>query len=143
MPLGPHVDEWRALAEVLAAVAERTGARNAFVVDAWGHLWCRARALGLHEQDEVLALARRALDRAARPLARGGRLDHTEIEEAGGWYARSFADVYAVLVAFDGPIDELAVRRVTRERLAEIEALTLALPPPEGPDATEAAKRRG
>lgn len=44
--------------------------------------------------------------------------------------------------SFDGPIDELAVRRAMRELLAPIEALTMALPPPDGPDATSGEGKR-
>lgn len=142
MPLGPANEEWNALASVLALLAERAGAANACVTDAWGNLWCRARALSAAEQERVLALARHVVERTPTPLARGGRIDHTEHSEGGGHHARSFAGVYVVLLVFDGAIDELAVRRALRELLSQIEALTVALPPPDGPDATSGAGKR-
>ncbi|MCC6873578.1 MAG: hypothetical protein IT378_04645 [Sandaracinaceae bacterium] len=136
MALGPAIAEWRALASVLAALAERVGASNACVTDAWGHLWCRGRPLSSEEQDRVLALARAIPERAPKPLPRGGRVDGGGIEQGQRWHARSFAGVYVALILFEHPFDELAVRRALQDLLPEIEALTIALPPPDGPDAT-------
>lgn len=142
MPLGPDVAEWSALAAALAQLADRAGAANACVTDAWGHLWCRARAFSFPEQQRVLALARQLVEQAPAPLARGGRIDRSERTEHGAYAARSFAGVYVVLLLFDRPIDELAVRRAMRELLPPIEALTMALPPPDGPDATSGEGKR-
>jgi hypothetical protein len=137
--LGPAVPEWAALADALAALTARSGARNVFVVDAWGHLWCRARAHD--DSDRVLALATTVLARAAKPLTRGGRLDVGHVGDDTAWYARSFAGVYVVLLVFDAAFDELAVRRSVIAALPEIEALTVALPPPGGPDASSGAAK--
>jgi hypothetical protein len=139
MALGPGVPEWAALAQALAALASRTGATNAFVIDAWGHLWCRARAHGA--PDHLFRLATAVLQRASKPLTRGGRLDVGAIGDDEAWYARSFAGVYVVLVLFERTFDELAVRRAVTESLREIEALTLSLPPPDGPDVSRGAAK--
>lgn len=140
--LGPSVPEWAALVRALVALAERTGAQNAFVTDAWGHLWCRARAP--ERPERVLALARTVVDRAAKPLVRGGRIDEGAFGDDGGWYARSFAGVYLVLIVFDRAIDHELVRAALIDALPAIEALTLALPSPDGPgSASGAAKMRG
>ncbi len=141
--LGYGVEEWSALAAVLAALAERVGASNACVTDAWGHLWCRGHALSPDEQNRVLALAREVVQRAPKPLPRGGRLEGGAFEDGSGWYARSFAGVYVVSMIFEGPFDEPSVRRALPDFLPRIEALTVALPPPDGPEATSgAAKQR-
>lgn len=143
MALGPHVAEWNALVAVLDELAERTGASNACVTDAWGHLWCRARPLTPLGRDRVLDLAREVVEHAPRSLARGGRIDRGADGAEGGWYARSFAGVYVALLVFDGRYDPLAVRRTVADLLPRIEASTLALPPPDGPTATSgAAKQR-
>lgn len=143
MALGYGVEEWSALATLLATLAQRVGASNACVTDAWGHLWCRGHALSPDEQERVLTLARDVVERAPKPLPRGGRVDSGAFEDGRGWYARSFAGVYVALIIFESPFDELSVRRVLPEFMPKIEALTIALPPPDGPEATSgAAKQR-
>ena len=143
MALGYGVEEWSALATLLAALAQRVGASNACVTDAWGHLWCRGHALSQEQQERVLALAREVVEVAPKPLPRGGRLDGGAFADGGGWYARSFAGVYVLLVIFEAPFDELSLRRALLGFLPRIEALTVALPPPDGPEATSgAAKQR-
>lgn len=137
MPLGPAVPEWAALVRSLAALTERAAATNAFVTDAWGHLWCRAWSPD--SPHEVLALARRVADSAAKPLERGGHLGRGAVDAQGAWYARSFAGVYIVLIVFDGAFDVALVRAALGESLPTIEALTLALPPPDGPETGAAA----
>jgi hypothetical protein len=92
----------------------------------------------------VLALARTVVDRAVKPLVRGGRIDEGSFGDDGGWYARSFAGVYLVLIVFDRAFDQALVRAALVDALPTIEALTVALPSPDGPEAEAgAAKLRG
>ena len=130
--------EWQALVDTLLALAEQCGAANASVIDAWGHLWCRARALSASETQAVLTLARTALDTAPKPLTRGGKLRAFAPDRS--WYAESFG-VYVVLMTFETAPQELAMRRHVGAALQEIEQWTLALPPPQGPGANEGAQR--
>ena len=46
MSLGPDVPEWEALRARLAALAAESRAHNAYVLDAWGTLWCAAHSVG-------------------------------------------------------------------------------------------------
>lgn len=60
------------------------------------------------------------------------------------YLGESFAGIYVLVVGFDGTFDPFRARARVREALPRIEALTLALPPPDGPAAGEgASKLRG
>ncbi len=62
-------------------------------------------------------------------LHRGGHLNHTVRDADFGYLARSFAGIYALVVVFDGPFDEIRAERAVRDSLPRIERLVLALPP--------------
>lgn len=141
MALGPHVPEWAALARTLGVLAEGAGAANAVVTDAWGHLWCRAEPLAGPALERVLAVASRLAADARPPLARGGKIDRTRADGDASWVARSFAGVYVLVLLHEGPFDPARSRAAIDAHLASIEALTLALPPTSGPDATSGAGR--
>jgi hypothetical protein len=142
MALGSHVPEWTALAQSLNHLTERACADNAIVVDAWGHLWCRARPFSEAEPRWVLDLAKRITAAAEPPLPRGGRVDTHEPSGRVRWYARSFAGVYVVVLLYGQPFDPSHARIRVHEALPELEALTIALPPPDGPDATSGVGRQ-
>lgn len=88
------------------------------------------------ELDEAArtALTVRALDRVrALPefaqLRRGRPLVHRYRSDDLGCVAHSFAGIYALLLVFDGPFDELRAERAVHDALPRIERLVLALPP--------------
>jgi hypothetical protein len=62
-------------------------------------------------------------------LHRGGHLNQTVREADFGYLARSFAGIYALVVVFDAPFDEIRAERAVRDSLPRIERLVLALPP--------------
>ncbi len=62
-------------------------------------------------------------------LHRGGHLAHTVREDGFGFAVRSFAGIYALVLVFDGPLDDIRVERTLRDALPRIERLVLALPP--------------
>lgn len=76
----------------------------------------------------------RAIERA-RALAetaqvnRGHHLRHVESTEEHGLYVVSFLGIYLLVLAFDGPFDELRAERSASEALPLIERLVEALPP--------------
>jgi hypothetical protein len=143
VPLGPHVDARTALASALDELATRVGADNALVIDAWAHLWCHARPIDGAEQELAVDLAREVLRHAPKPLTRGGRLHHWDMTGPGGWYARSFAGVYVVVLVFVGALDAAAILAALTDALPRIESLTVSLPPHDGPRTTSgAAKQR-
>jgi hypothetical protein len=138
MPLGSHVPEWVALQQELELLVTQTSSDNAYVLDAWGNVWCAARpALG-PTQKAIIKIALAEVDALQPPLQRGGRLDRMLEGMAEHSYARSFATVYVLLVSFRGSVSTLDARRTIAMVLPRIEALTVALPPPDGPDAGSA-----
>ena len=62
-------------------------------------------------------------------LRRGGHLRHMVTEPGFGYVARSFAAIYVLVVIFDGPFEELLVKRAIAQALPTIERLVAALPP--------------
>src|SRR6185436_19776305 len=105
-PFGRELD--RLLYDELRALADRTGARDAFVVDAHSPVVWGAATLApdggapsslpdgsLRTLDDVRSLS--TLDQ----LARGRHLRHVVIDEGGGYLAHSFASIYLVVLVFD------------------------------------------
>lgn len=66
-------------------------------------------------------------------LKKGEHLHEAVREEAFGYYARSFATIYVLILVFDGPFEELRVERAVTHALPAIERLVLALPPLDPP----------
>jgi hypothetical protein len=66
-------------------------------------------------------------------LKKGEHLHESVREEAFGYYARSFATIYVLILVFDGPFEELRVERAVAHALPAIERLVLALPPLDPP----------
>jgi hypothetical protein len=62
-------------------------------------------------------------------LRKGGHLRHSVSEPDFGCVARSFAAIYVLVVVFDGPFEELLIRRAIAQALPTIERLVAALPP--------------
>ena len=65
------------------------------------------------------------------PLRKGGHLHLLRSVEPPFAAAESFAGVYMVLLLFHGPFVASEVSPIVRHALPEIEALTVALPPPD------------
>ncbi len=78
-------------------------------------------------QQRAVAAVRKLPQMAA--LHRGGHLSQTLREQDFGYVVRSFAGIYALLVVFDGPFDEIRAERAVRDGLPRVERLVLALPP--------------
>lgn len=142
MALGVHDPTWRALAERLGALCTRAGAENAVVADAWNDLWCRATTLAGDQQPLAFHLLDWSLSSATKPLPKGGRVDLANTETDPYFAARSFAGVYVLIVWFAAPFDVSTVRGLMRHALPDIERLTCALPPPDGPDRDANADRK-
>jgi len=136
---------WDALRETLARLVEETGAEAAAVLDQSNDLWCASPPT-----NDVALAAERLQERelsGARgaSLRKGAHLSMARIEEHGDSYvAESFAGIYVVALWFAGTFDPFTARARLRAALPRIEALTLALPPPDGPAGGEGgAKLRG
>lgn len=55
--------------------------------------------------------------------------------------AKSFASIYVLVAWFDAPFEELEARALVDAALPNIERLTLALPPTDGPNVTSGAAK--
>jgi hypothetical protein len=115
----------------LRALVLRSGGAATAVIDAHSPvIW--AKTEGGEEPAAVLlsdALGRaRALPQMAE-LHKGGHLAYALREEGFGLLVRSFAGIYALVVAFDHAFDEIRAERAVRDALPRIERLVLALPP--------------
>lgn len=116
----------------LTLLAGQCGASCAFVVDTTGQAYgasdplpedwaAHAEAVG----PLVVAATRE------HPLRRGGHLHLVRSVEPPFVAAESFAGVYLLILLFDEAFDGSLVSAVVRRALPEIEALTVALPPPD------------
>ncbi|XYH97704.1 hypothetical protein ACMHYB_59785 [Sorangium sp. So ce1128] len=145
MPLGDDIPAWTALRDTLGELVARAGAAAAAVIDASNNVWCAWPVA-----PTVLPLAarfseREIAERSGRPLRRGGRLRVARPAAApeDSYLAESFGGIYVLVLWFNGPFDPDFQRARLRRELPRIEALTAALPPPDGPLVGEgAAKKR-
>ncbi len=134
-----HLDDGgdtRTYDEVMAAIPPETRAaregRALRARDAWARTMRARRAIAdVRALPEMLS------------LHKGGHLRHMVSEPDFGCWARSFAAIYVVILIFEGPFDELLVKRAVTQALPTIERLVAALPPldPEPPTAGVAALR--
>jgi hypothetical protein len=74
-------------------------------------------------------------------MRRGARLSVVQRDGEHRYVARSFAGIYAVVVWFDREFHGAAAMAQVLRFLPEIENLTLALPPFDGPGTDEGAMR--
>lgn len=142
------------LHDELTAVSMRSGAVNAIVIDAHSPVvWGAAHPQGVVAQPPLAssprmaeapanddgehamaAISRRAVREAkALPeldaLRKGKHIRHVERDTQTPFVAHSFASIYLLVLAFDGPFDEVRAERALLESLPRIERLVLALPP--------------
>jgi len=129
------------LARELRALAESVHATNAFVFDAWGIIWCSATLTFGDEETRLYAQVPEVLEAVAPPLPRGGKLDRIFEHSASPMYCVSFAASYVLGLWLSPEVSEFQMRRLVKQALPRIEAITLSLPPPDGPDISSGAKR--
>lgn len=142
MALGPHVPEWAALKKELDALAKTLRAHFVAVMSTGNVLWCSNR------YDDELAddfyrseiAPRRAQLRRGKPIDIAVRLGPSTC------VARSFAAIYVLVVCVnrhDKTFDIVRAREEIRRALPRVEALTVALPPPDPSPADGVEKLRG
>jgi hypothetical protein len=135
-----YSDEQRQLAAELRNLTARARARNAFVFDAWGLIWCSASLTFGDDQACLHAQVGAILDEIDPPLTRGGKVDRIFTHELS-MYCVSFAATYVLGVWLADETSEFTLRRSVKAALPMIESMTLALPPPDGTDTTSGAGR--
>ena len=110
----------------------------AAVIDDGNGLWCTSNpgfepAADRFYREEI----------AAQPTVQLKRGVHLHVVRhdppARAYVAESFASIYVLILWFDRAFDPFTARTQLRRALPRIEALTLALPPPFGPDAGSGA----
>ena len=135
MPLGPNNPEWVALGRALRALMLPSHARNVYVLDVWGSVWCAARADEDSIEDGLIEAALAQVAKVRPPLPRGGSIDGPLRLASESVYVRSFAAIYVLLLTFRRAMNLAEVRLAVGSALPKIEALTVALPPSDGPGA--------
>ena len=136
---------WRALNAALERLAERCGARAATVLDEGFVVWGEARAGGDLSGplvDEVDRFYRTEIEPRISEMRHGVSIGMQNVSGRDYYVAKSFASLYVVVVWFSGPFDVAAAHDLLSAALPEIEALTLSLPPWDGPDAGSGARRQ-
>jgi hypothetical protein len=144
--LGRHVPEWAALRAALDALVGTTGAVRAAVVDEGNFLWCWSDP---KDDEDILvymnAFHEREIASLRPPLHRGGHvrlaLRDPFWRSGRSYVAESFAAIYVLVVWFDGAQDLSLRAAQIHAALPRIEALTLAIPPPDGPATTRGASK--
>lgn len=124
--------EYSSLIEALGELRDEMGAEEALVVDAHGLLW--ACSSSLMKADALLRLEtelNHVFDSLPKPLSRGGKISGAMPTLAGHSFFRSFAGIYLLGAWFAQPFAEASIRALVKRALPRIEALTLALPPPD------------
>lgn len=116
----------------LTTLAAQCRASCAFVLDTTGQDYGASSPLPDGWQalsDAILPLVVEAT--REHPLRKGGHLHLVRSVEPPFAAAESFAGVYLLLLLFDGPFVSAEVSALVRAALPEIEALTIAQPPPD------------
>lgn len=80
-------------------------------------------------ESRAVAHARKLVAASAHPA----HLHESAHEEGFGLLARAFANIYLLVIAFDGPFSELHAEAATLHALPRIERLVLSLPPAPAP----------
>lgn len=125
---------WNELVARLRQLVERAGAEHAVVADVFNDLWCHDSDLGESGTQIAFKYLDLALRSSTKPPKSGG-IDLALATEPPYLFARSLAGVYVLIIWFERPYDASTVRALAKRALPKIESLTVALPPPDGPDA--------
>ena len=162
MASADEIPAWLKLHRLLVSLQDGVGATNAIVCDLSGGVLCyglsrrpqngpaalQVPSLRLTEAEleRELSTLSEMFERVlrARPPGKnkpGARFTVALVDEDPFAYAQSFAGVYVLLLWFSGPFTPFPVAAKTRLALPAIEALTVMLPPPEGPSRGAMAMR--
>jgi len=138
MPSTPPLSPINALHHALSDLAMDANATCAAVIDDGNGLWCTS-----HPGFDTAADRFYREEIATKPdvdLKRGTGLHVARMDPPDHAYiAESFASIYVVILWFGSTFDPFTTRTKLKSALPRIEALTLAIPPPFGPDAGSSA----
>jgi len=145
VPLGPENAQWTALQRALGALCNEAGASHVAIFDESCLMWCAYFAGSESSEATAERLERDGMTLFTRHIApqkermrRGARVHVCRCDPAESelYVLESFAGIYVLALWFSDTFPELSALAKVRRALPDIEALTLALPPPDGPDAT-------
>ncbi len=132
--------EWENLRVELAALVQGAEAFNAYVFDVWNNFWCAAHSYAYAPDEELAHLIQLVAKERHVALTHGGHLDTALSSSSAHAYVKTYGSCYVLLLRFAGDFDEDRVRARVHAELTRLEALTLLLPPPEGPDSDGGAR---
>lgn len=129
---------WRALNDALVRLATKSHALSATVMDEGYAVWSEANAEGVIREplvDQVERFYRVEIEPRIPEMRHGATVSMHSLTGPDFYIAQSFASLYVVIVWFGAAFDVFSATEALRAALPEIEAITLSLPPWDGPDA--------
>lgn len=133
--------ELQALTHALAELVRECGATLGAIVDESSVVWCTVPA-SADAEETVAEFFRTEVAPNIKALLHGHRLSIHRATGPRRYVAESFAALYVVVLWLEEEFDTELVRARIRLALPRIEALTLAVPPFDGPDGSGGAQKR-
>ena len=133
--------ELEALTLALAELVRDCGATLGAIVDESSVVWCTAPASET-AKETVDWFFRTEIAPNIKTLLHGHRLSIHRATGPHRYVAESFAALYVIALWLEEEFDTDFVRARIRLALPKIEALTLAVPPFDGPDGSGGAQKR-
>lgn len=133
--------ELEALTLALAELVRECGATLGAIIDESSVVWCTAPA-SAHVPGVVDQFFRAEVAPNSKSLRQGHRLSVHQASGPQRYVAESFAALYVLVLWLDAEFDTDLVGARIRLALPKIEALTLAVPPFDGPEGGEGAQKR-
>jgi len=137
----PPSPELEALTLALAELVRECGATLGSIVDESSVVWCTVPA-SADAQAIVDAFFQAEIAPNSKALRQGHRLSIHQASGPHRYVAESFAALYVIALWLEAEFDTDFVRARIRLALPKIEALTLAVPPFDGPEGGEGAQKR-
>lgn len=133
--------ELEALTHALSELVRDCGATLGAVVDESSVVWCTVPTPE-NAQETVAEFFRTEIAPNIKGLLHGHRLSIHRATGPHRYVAESFAALYVLALWLEEEFDTDFVRARIRLALPKIEALTLAVPPFDGPDGSGGAQKR-
>jgi len=135
--------ELEALTRALAELVRDCGATLGAIVDESSVVWCIApETASAQAKETVDGFFRTEVAPHIKELLHGHRLSIHRAFGPHRYVAESFAALYVIALWLEEEFDTDFVRARIRLALPKIEALTLAVPPFDGPDGSGGAQKR-
>ncbi|HEX2674361.1 MAG TPA: hypothetical protein VHM25_25970 [Polyangiaceae bacterium] len=133
--------ELQALTHALAELVRDCAATLGAIVDESSVVWCTVPT-PQNAQETVAEFFRAEIAPNIKALLHGHRLSVHRASGPHRYVAESFAALYVIVLWLEEEFDTEFVRARIRLALPKIEALTLAVPPFDGPDGSGGAQKR-